>query len=69
MRTGAFAGSALFPLIVSSIIQEGPAYPRFPEAIYYFIGGLDEAIMHLKLDELPISTEVVIKKGRYNIIM
>ena len=50
-------------LIVNSILQEGPGFSRLPKAVYYyFVGGLEIAIPHLTVEELPMASEHVIKK-------
>ena len=45
-------------IIVHSVLQEGPGFPCLPKAVfYYIIGGIDEAIKHLCVEELPLPTQ------------
>lgn len=56
-------------LIVSSILQEGPGFPFFPKAVYYYlVGGIEKAVTHLSVDELPVATEYVVKKVKYHLL-
>lgn len=49
--------------IVYSVLQEGPGYPHLPKALYYYlVGGVDMAIEHLSLDELPLATQYVVEQ-------
>ena len=51
---------------MSSIIQEGPGYPRLPKAVYYyFVGGMEQAVTHLSIDELPMAAEFVVMKVNF----
>ena len=55
--------SRLGKIIIYSILQEGPAFPFFSKAMYYYlVGGLEQALSYLSVDELPIATEYVVKK-------
>ena len=50
-------------VIVHSVLNEGPAFPCLPKAIYYYmVGGIDSAVPHLSLEELPAETQYVVKK-------
>jgi len=49
-------------VIVHSVLQEGPAYPHLPKAVYYYmLGGLEEAVRHLNTSELPMCTQYVVE--------
>ena len=49
-------------IAVHSILQEGPAFPVLPKAVYYYIvSGLDE---HLSIEELPCPSQAIVKEVR-----
>ena len=48
---------------VHSVLNEGPAFPYLPKAVYYYmIGGIDVAVPHLSLEELSKAAEYVVEK-------
>lgn len=50
-------------VIIHSVLQEGPAYPHFPKAVYYYmLGGVEEAVRHLNTSELPMYTQYVVEQ-------
>lgn len=55
--------SRLGQVIVHSILQGGPAFPCLPRAIYYYlVGGIEHAMTHLSVDELPLHVQYVVKQ-------
>ena len=55
--------SRLGQVIVHSILQGGPAFPCLPKAVYYYlIGGIELAISHLSVDELPLEVQFIVRK-------
>ena len=54
--------SRLAHVIVHSVLQEGPGFPHLPKAVYYYlVSGVDEAVQHLSVQELPLATQHVVK--------
>jgi hypothetical protein len=50
-------------VIVHSVLNEGPAFPHLPKAVYYYmIGGIDVAVPHLSIEELPAEAKYVVEK-------
>ena len=50
-------------VIVHNVFNEGPAFPCLPKAVYcYMIGGIDVAVPHLSLEELPAEAKYVVEK-------
>ena len=55
--------ACLGQVIVHSVLNEGPAFPCLPKAVYYYmIGGIDVAVPHLSLEELPAEAQYVVEK-------
>ncbi len=50
-------------IIVHSVVQEGPGFPYLPKSIYYYlVGGIDLAVTHLCIEELPSATQYVVEQ-------
>ena len=50
-------------VIVHSVLNEGPAFPYLPKAVYYYmISGIDEAVSHLSREELPSEAKYVVEQ-------
>ena len=66
VHTDALVGghyACLGRIIVHSVLQEGLGFPCLPRSIYYyFVGGIDLAIVHLSIDELPAGVDCVVKE-------
>ena len=55
--------SRLGQVIIHSVLQGGPAFPCLPKAIYYYlVGGIEHAVSHLSVDELPLEVRYVVRK-------
>ena len=54
-------------VIVHNVVQEGPGFPHLPKSIYYYlVGGVDLAVTHLCVEELPCATQYVVEQVRIN---
>ena len=51
-------------IIVHSVMQEGPAFPCLPEAIYHYIitENIDDAMVHMSLENLPVHAAVLVEQ-------
>ena len=47
-------------LIIHSVVNEGPCLPK--AVYYYMISGIDVAVPHFSLEELPAEAKYVVEK-------